>query len=193
MRTIIGVDEAGRGPLAGPVSVGVVLAPANFTITEMFPGVADSKLISEKKREELFALLERAHLEGDVRYVVALASASDIDVKGISASIRDAVGEALLTLSPDPASSQVLLDGSLRAPSIYEQKTIIGGDRTEPIISLASIAAKVVRDRYMQDAARHFPGYGFEVHKGYPTKGHKEAIRALGLCTLHRRSYRCTF
>jgi ribonuclease HII len=193
MRTIIGVDEAGRGPLAGPVSVGAVLVPAGFSITEMFPGVADSKLLSEKKREELFSLLERVHLEGNVQYVVALASASDIDTKGISASIRGATAEALLALSPDPASCRVLLDGSLRAPAAYEQKTIIGGDRSEPIISLASIAAKVVRDRYMQNAAKQFPGYGFEVHKGYPTKAHKEAIRALGLCTLHRRSYRCTF
>lgn len=189
MKFMLGVDEAGRGPLAGPVSVGVVAVSEGFDVALEFPGVADSKAISEKKRELVFSMLEDRVQKGDVRFVVELPSAEDIDREGIAVVIRKAVSRAVNQLAPDAAQVQVLLDGSLKAPMEYAQKTIIGGDATEPIISLASIAAKVTRDRYMVQMAEKYPGYGFEKHKGYGTKAHYEALMELGLSDIHRKSY----
>ena len=201
---VIGVDEAGRGPLAGPVAVGVVLAPKGFNIKKAFPGVADSKKLSEKKREEIFALLQPNYggpSSGLVRYVVMFASAKEIDKKGIVVAIRHAVARGLKQLlekttevrppyiKAGPLCLEVLLDGSLHAPAEYAQKTIIKGDVTEPIISLASIAAKVTRDRLMQRLAKKYPGYGFEQHKGYGTKGHYEALMRHGLSPEHRKTF----
>lgn len=189
---IIGVDEAGRGPLAGPVAVGVVMVPKGFTVKKAFPGVADSKKLSAKKREEIFALLAERPQQG-VRCTVVFASAKMIDKKGISVAIRESVAKGVRLLTADikagPLCVEVLLDGSLCAPSEYKQKTIIKGDVTEPIISLASIAAKVTRDRLMQRLAQKYPGYGFERHKGYGTKAHYAALTRLGLSPEHRTTF----
>ena len=189
MRFIIGVDEAGRGPLAGPVSVGLVTVADGFDVAKEFPGVADSKKISEKKREKLFEqLLEREKL-GDVRYVVEMESAQAIDAEGIAAVIRRAITRGVLTLAPETEHVRVLLDGSLKAPQEYEQETIIGGDASVPIISLASIAAKVTRDRLMFELASKYPQYQFEHHKGYGTALHYALLKEFGPSAIHRLSY----
>ncbi len=186
---MLGVDEAGRGPLAGPVAVGAVAVASGFDVAIEFPGVADSKLLSEKKREALFEHLETRVAKGDVRFAVALPEAARIDEEGIAVVIRGAVAKVVGALAPDPRIARVLLDGSLKAPPEYAQETIIDGDALVPIISLASIAAKVTRDRLMHELAIEYPGYGFETHKGYGTKAHYEALVRLGPSKIHRRTF----
>jgi len=186
---VVGVDEAGRGPLAGPVAVGVVIAPSFMNLTEVFPGVADSKTLSPRKRQEIFRLLEQYQEYGVVRFHVAFATAKTIDEKGITHAIRSCVYKGVRALAPDVSGHTVLLDGLLRAPEEYQQKTIVGGDATEPIISLASIVAKVSRDSVMERFGKQYPGYGFEEHKGYGTRSHHKAIQKLGLTAIHRKSY----
>ena len=189
MTFMLGVDEAGRGPLAGPVAVGVVAVPEAFDVAKEFPGVKDSKQLSEKKREQIFESLKTRVVRGDLRFVVELGDAATIDEKGIALVVRSAVSRAVNALAPDAALVTVFLDGALKAPPEYAQKTIIGGDRTVPLISLASIAAKVTRDRLMIELAAHYPDYGFERHKGYGTAAHYEALRKFNLCEIHRRSF----
>lgn len=188
-RAIVGVDEAGRGPLAGPVAIGVVAVAEGFDILAAFPGLNDSKKLSEKKREALFTLLQEAIREGKVRATVTLVSAAAIDGKGIAHALRHGVAKGIRTLLPDPEEGQVFLDGSLKAPPEYQQETVIGGDATVPAIMLASIAAKVTRDRYMKKLDASYPAYGFVVHKGYGTKAHREAIQEHGASAAHRRSF----
>jgi len=189
MRFLLGVDEAGRGPLAGPVSVGVVAVEEGFDVAKEFPGVSDSKKLSEKKREAMYAMLEERARRGDVRFVVEFESAAAIDSDGIVPVIRRAIGRAVSRLAPDASLVRIQLDGSLRAPIEYAQETIINGDDFIPIISLASIAAKVERDRLMCTLAEDFPQYGFHIHKGYGTKLHYQALGEHGLCAIHRRSF----
>ncbi len=189
MRFLIGVDEAGRGPLAGPVAIGVGMAPANFDIKKVFPGVADSKVLSPEKREEIFALLKRSVVAREVRFCVRYSSASSIDRLGITRAVVGATARGVRTLAPEPTGVRVVLDGLLHAPQEYEQETIIRGDASEPIISLASIAAKVSRDRLMMHFAKKFPGYYFEAHKGYGTRAHYAAIEKHGLSAIHRKTY----
>jgi ribonuclease HII len=188
-RVIIGVDEAGRGPLAGPVAVGVVLAPAGFDIRTAFPGVNDSKKLSEKKREAIFQQLEERARQTELKYVVLFSSAKIIDERGITYAVKKAVWDGIRKLSPSADGVHVLLDGLLQAPPLYSQETIIRGDESEAIISLASIAAKVTRDRLMKKLSETYPAYGFAEHKGYGTPRHLEAIAAFGLCDIHRRSF----
>lgn len=186
---MLGVDEAGRGPLAGPVAVGVVAVPEGFDVAKEFLGVADSKKLSEKKRERIFRMLEARVLAGDVRFTVELESAETIDIEGIAVAVRRALWRGVNALAPDAALVKIQLDGALRAPPEYAQETIINGDELVPLISLASIAAKVTRDRLMHVLAKEYPGYGFEKHKGYGTKAHYEALEKHGLCVIHRRSF----
>ncbi len=189
MRHVIGVDEAGRGPLAGPVAVGIVMVREGFDVAKEFPGVADSKKLSEKKREALFAMLKARVARGDARYTVEFESADAIDREGIAVVIRRAIARGVNALAPDAALVRVLLDGSLKAPPEYAQETIIGGDASVPLISLASIAAKVSRDHLMLELAEKHPEYGFDKHKGYGTAAHYAALRACGLSVIHRRSF----
>ena len=189
MRFILGVDEAGRGPLAGPVAVGVVAVPEGFDVAREFPGVADSKKLSEKKRETLFGALEARAAQGDARFAVEFESVETIDREGIVAAVRRALSRGVNALAPDAAIVRVQLDGALRAPPEYAQETIVNGDELIPIISLASIAAKVSRDRLMLNLAAKHPQYGFEKHKGYGTNLHYEMLRKYGLCAIHRRSF----
>ncbi len=189
-RFSIGIDEAGRGPLAGPVAVGIIIAPKNFDITKAFPGVADSKKLSEKKREEIFALLkQKCKRMSSLRYIVVFASAKIIDKKGISYAVRHTIYKGIHILAPDPTECHVVLDGLLKAPPEYSQQTIIRGDASEPIISLASIAAKVTRDRLLCRLAKQYPQWGFETHKGYGTPAHYEAIQKHGLSPIHRKTF----
>jgi ribonuclease HII len=189
MNILVGIDEAGRGPIAGPVSVGVVAVAEGFDLLAAFPGLNDSKQLSEKKREKIFELLEMRVREGDVQYHVELAPSTMIDSDGIVPSVRFALERGLRKLLPNPAEGKVFLDGSLHAPKEYTQETIIGGDGIVPAIMLASVAAKVVRDRLMVQMAQQYPGYGFEKHKGYGTKAHYAAIEALGMCPEHRITF----
>ncbi|MFZ1075184.1 MAG: ribonuclease HII [Minisyncoccia bacterium] len=204
MRFLLGVDEAGRGPLAGPVSVGVVAVPEGFDVAKEFPGVADSKKLSEKKREEIFERLLAMSGAGDPgttsslrsggygagpRFSVQFESAGTIDQEGIAIAVRRAVSRGVNELAPDAALVHIQLDGALRAPLEYSQETIINGDELVPVISLASIAAKVSRDRLMTELASKYPLYGFEKHKGYGTKVHYEMLEKYGLCDIHRRTF----
>ncbi|HYD92851.1 MAG TPA: ribonuclease HII [Candidatus Paceibacterota bacterium] len=189
MNMVLGVDEAGRGPLAGPVAVGVIAAPADFDFLTVFPGLNDSKKLSEKRREALYLLLQEEIRKGTVRAKVCYASEKTIDRKGIAFAVRSALARGVRALAPESHNVRVYLDGSLAAPKEYMQETVIGGDATIPAIMLASIAAKVSRDRLMLRLAKEYPQYGFEQHKGYGTKAHYAALEAHGPCAIHRRSF----
>ncbi|MCD5381407.1 MAG: ribonuclease HII [Candidatus Pacebacteria bacterium] len=185
---LIGIDEAGRGPLAGPVSVGVVKIPTDFDWS-LIPGVNDSKKISEKKRDAVFELTNELVKQGLLSYSVKLVSANSIDNKGIVSAIKRAIESAIEELKLNPEECFIKLDGSLHAPEKFEQETIIKGDGKEKVIGLASIMAKVKRDTYMKEIAEQYPEYGLEGHKGYGTKAHREAIAKFGLTIIHRRTY----
>ncbi|MDO8593817.1 MAG: ribonuclease HII [bacterium] len=189
MRFMLGVDEAGRGPLAGPVAVGVVAVQEGFDVATEFPGVKDSKKLSEKKREKIFEMLTARVALGDARFAVEFESAETIDNEGIATAVRRALWRGVNSLAPDSALVYIQLDGALRAPPEYAQETIINGDELIPIISLASIAAKVTRDRLMVGLAGKYPLYGFEKHKGYGTTFHYDMLEKHGLCVIHRRSF----
>jgi len=188
MGLILGVDEAGRGPLAGPVAVGVVAVPRHFDF-DLLKGVRDSKQMTELGREIWFERLRVLEAEHGLQYTVIFSSALVIDRFGITRAVRRAVWRGVRTLAPEPEGVKVLLDGLLHAPEEYEQKTIIRGDQTEPLISLASIAAKVKRDRLMRTHALRYPEYGFEQHKGYGTAQHHEALIKYGLSAIHRKTF----
>jgi ribonuclease HII len=186
---IVGVDEAGRGPLAGPVAAGVVLVPARYNLRKQFPGLDDSKKLSAKKREKLFEILKGKAIRGELRFCVCYSSHATIDRLGITRAVKRAVWNGVRKLALEPNNVRVLLDGLLLAPPEYAQKTIIHGDALEPAISLASIAAKVSRDRLMCRLAKKYPEYGFEIHKGYGTKAHYVALKRHGLCKIHRTTF----
>lgn len=188
MKWIVGIDEAGRGPLAGPVTVGLVKIPADFDWVRV-PGVNDSKKISEKKRKVIFKIAKELEKQGLIEYSVKSVSAKSIDEKGIAAAIKRAIESGITELELDSESCQIKLDGSLKAPEIFTQETIIGGDGKEAVIGLASIMAKVTRDSYMMKQAELYPEYGLAQHKGYGTKAHREAIAQHGFTLIHRRSY----
>lgn len=189
MAYLLGIDEAGRGPLAGPVALGVVRVADDVDLLALFPGLNDSKKLTEKRREALYALLqEQIHL-GTVSAVVTFSSEKVIDERGIAFAVKDALYRGVEKLLPDPAAGKVFLDGSLKAPPAYAQETVVGGDATIPAIMLASVAAKVTRDRLMATLAKEHPQYGFDVHKGYGTKAHYAALREHGPCAIHRASF----
>lgn len=185
---IVGVDEAGRGPLAGPVTVGLVCVAADFD-WELIPGIKDSKKLSEKKRQAVFDRAKELAAAGELHYVVKSVSAKSIDSKGIAPAITRAIEAGLTELAVDPADCFVKLDGALRAPVQYPQETIIKGDDKELSIGLASIMAKVTRDQYMIEQDKKYPIYGLAQHKGYGTKAHREAITRHGFTPIHRQSY----
>ncbi len=176
---VAGVDEAGRGPLAGPVSAAAVILDRG-NIPE---GLADSKTISEARREELF---ERICATSVVS--VAFASAATIDRINIRQASLDAMARALNGLSI--AADIALFDGrDIPEGLVIRSEAIIGGDGTSLSIAAASIVAKVVRDRLMTRCEAAYQGYGFSGHKGYGTQAHRDALAALGPCAIHRRSF----
>lgn len=196
LRHIIGIDEVGRGPLAGPVMVCAVVVPTDFDWEQLLPGVGDSKKVTSKNREAVFAQAEILRKNGQLDYCIASQSAATIDKKGIVSAVNTALIQALATICKrgalNPLQVQVKLDGSLRAPAMFvHQETIIKGDAKEQVIGLASIIAKVTRDRHMEmlgsDPA--YTPYGFLRHKGYGTKMHREAIVINGLSLEHRVSF----
>jgi ribonuclease HII len=185
---IIGIDEAGRGPIAGPVSVGGVLIPADFDAA-FCVGIKDSKQLSAQLREEWFA---KMHDHPSVHISVSLVGPDHIDKRGIVHAIKTAMRRVLTDLSEDidPTTILVLLDGSLYAPRIYvHQETIIKGDEKVPVISMASIAAKVTRDRHMVKLAKKYPEYRFDKHKGYGTENHYKMLQEHGPSKMHRSSF----
>ncbi len=192
MEHSIGIDEAGRGPLAGPVAVGAVVVPHDFDWS-LVEGVKDSKKMTPRSRERVYETMVVLREKKALDFAVAFSSSTMIDEWGIVPAIKSALARALTHIQSTSAVGrevEVLLDGGLRAPREYAaQKTIIRGDDTEPVISLASIAAKVERDRIMLRLAKKHPLYAFEVHKGYGTAAHRAAIKKHGISVVHRRTF----
>lgn len=185
----VGIDEVGRGPLAGPVAVCAFL-----WYGERFPkelkGIKDSKKISEKKREEWYEKILNFKKEGKCDFKVIYRSAKFIDKNGISIAIRESLRSALASLLLNPKKITVLLDGGLKAPKEFiNQETIIKGDVKEFVISAGAIVAKVSRDRLMKKNANKYPEYKFEINKGYGTLNHRKAIKEFGISKEHRETY----
>lgn len=179
-RLVAGVDEAGRGPLAGPVVVAaVILDPAR-----PIAGLDDSKKLSERRREALYPqVIERA-----LAHCVIVVEAEEIDRLNIFQATMAGMSRAVAGLSP--TAHEALIDGNKLPRDLpCAGRAIVGGDALEPAISAASILAKVTRDRLMVAMDAVHPGYGFAVHKGYPTPAHLDALQRLGPCPQHRRSF----
>ncbi len=198
VRFIVGIDEAGRGPLAGPVSVGAVIysqESKKFLQKELrVIKNKDSKKLTPEQREIWFKKIKVWKQEKILNYAVTLIAADVIDNKGISFAINAAIKRCLKNIKADCDSCLVLLDGSLKAPTEFKnQKTIIKGDEKESVISLASIAAKITRDKKMHAYAKVFPEYSFDIHKGYGTVLHREKIKKHGISKIHRRSFLKSF
>ena len=177
--TICGVDEAGRGPLAGPVCAAAVILPPNLEI----PGLTDSKKLSDKRRRELYPMI----MEQAVAFGIGLASHEEIDRINILQATFLAMERALDQLKVRP--DLVLIDGNRQKDFGLPVETVVKGDSLSASIAAASILAKVTRDDVMIDLARTYPGYGFEIHKGYGTKAHYEALRTLGPSPVHRMTF----
>ena len=179
IEVICGVDEAGRGPLAGPVCAAAVILPKGLDI----PGLTDSKKLTDKKRRELFPLIK----ELAVAYGIGLASHEEIDEINILQATYLAMERALaqLTVKPDIA----LIDGNRAKDFGLPVRTVVKGDSLSANIAAASVLAKVTRDDLMLEQAVQYPEYGFEVHKGYGTKAHYEALRQYGASEIHRRTF----
>ena len=176
---VCGIDEAGRGPLAGPVVAVAVILPEDIQL----PGVNDSKKITEKKREILFEFVK----EHALAYGIGEASETEIDEINILQATFLAMRRAVEALQI-PAD-YALVDGNRIQGLPVPAETVIGGDGKVLSIAAASILAKVTRDRYMRDMAAQYPEYGFEKHKGYGTKAHYAAIEQYGICPLHRKTF----
>lgn len=176
---VAGVDEAGRGPLAGPVFAAAVILPSGLLID----GVTDSKKISEKKREKLYDVIKSEALA----FGIASADHSEIDEYNILGATMLAMKRAVekLNVSPD----LLLIDGNRAKGFDHPVKTVIKGDALIPQIAAASILAKVERDRYCLEMAEKYPEYGFEKHKGYPTEFHRQKVVELGPCPEHRLTF----
>ncbi len=176
---ICGVDEAGRGPLAGPVCAAAVILPPHLQIV----GLDDSKKLTDKRRRELFPIIK----EKALAYGIGLASHEEIDEINILQATFLAMERALaqLKLRPDIA----LIDGNREKDFGMSVMTVVKGDSLSANIAAASVLAKVTRDMLMEEMAQQYPQYGFEIHKGYGTKAHYEALRTYGHCPIHRMSF----
>jgi len=219
MKYKIGIDEVGRGPLAGPVAVCAFLMKDDSFLENQkekkLPKLKDSKKLSKKQREVWFEFLKKQKEEGKCDYAVSFVSPENIDKFGIAKCIQKALNESLkkieeqnclnfcpcrpqysglsgenLDNSVEQSFCKIFLDGGLHAPVEYvNQETIIRGDELHPVISLASIVAKVSRDAIMTKYSKNYPEYGFEKHSGYGTKAHYEAIKKYGQTPIHRKSF----
>lgn len=179
IKIICGVDEAGRGPLAGPVVAAACILPDGYTIE----GLNDSKKLTEKKREKLFDII----IENAVDFSIAMASVEEIEEINILNAAMLAMRRAIdgLKVKPDLA----LIDGNTSRGFTLPTETVVGGDAKSPSIAAASILAKVTRDRMCYEFDKKFPEYGFAKHKGYGTKVHIEAIKKYGVTPIHRPSF----
>lgn len=176
---VCGVDEAGRGPLAGPVCAAAVILPKDAVIE----GLNDSKKLTDKKRRELFDVITDTALA----YGIAYADEKEIDEINILQATFRAMARAMDALSVKP--SLALIDGNRACDFGLPVQTIVKGDSLSASIAAASILAKVSRDRLMEQYAQEYPQYGFEIHKGYGTKRHYEALHAFGPCPIHRQTF----
>ena len=176
---LCGVDEAGRGPLAGPVYAAAVMLPRGCEI----PGLNDSKKLTEKRREELFDVIRGKALA----YGIARAEVAEIEERNILGATMLAMNRAIAKLAPPPALA--LIDGNRSAGIAVPSRCIVKGDARCADIAAASILAKVSRDRFMLEMAERYPEYGFEQHKGYGTKLHYERLRQYGPSPIHRPSF----
>ncbi len=227
-RYLIGIDEVGRGPLAGPVTVGAFCIDThNISVKKVVTllnmqlkkgvkkgvkkytrlTIFDSKSISVKARESISKsiteLVKKTNMKSgmtdmdqDMYVSIKSKTAKQIDTKGIAVCIRDLVAEVIVDICDqiggDTCETEIaiFLDGGLKAPAQYPyQETIIKGDMKEPLIGIASVLAKVQRDRCMKKMAKKYPAYGFEKHKGYGTKRHMKTIHKMGITALHRKTY----
>ncbi len=176
---ICGVDEAGRGPLAGPVCAAAVILPPHIDI----PGLDDSKKMSDKRRRELFPIIK----EKAIAYGIAFADEKEIDQLNILQATFLAMERAIKQLSVMPELA--LIDGNREKDFGVPAKTVIHGDSLSASIAAASILAKVTRDDYMLQMAMEYPAYSFDVHKGYGTKAHYAALQTNGPCPIHRMTF----
>jgi len=179
IEVICGVDEAGRGPLAGPVYAAAVILPKGLEI----PGLNDSKKLTDKRRRELMPIIK----EQALAYGIAFASHEEIDEINILQATFLAMERALEQLKIRPELA--LIDGNRQKDFGINVETVIKGDSRSANIAAASVLAKVTRDDYMEAMAAEYPGYGFEIHKGYGTKAHYEALRNLGPSPIHRMTF----
>ena len=176
---ICGVDEAGRGPLAGPVCAAAVILPEG----ELIPGLNDSKKLTDKKRRELFPIIK----EKAIAYGIAFASEQEIDEINILQATFLAMKRAIGQL--EGKADFALIDGNRETDFGVPCLTVVKGDSRSANIAAASVLAKVTRDVYMEELAEKYPQYGFEIHKGYGTKAHYAALREHGMCEAHRRTF----
>jgi len=175
---LAGVDEVGRGPWAGPVVAAAVI----LTETDGLEGLHDSKKISPRRREALFGILQRKAIIG-----IGVVWENMIDRINIYQATRVAMKQAVSNLRRSP--DFILVDGTMRIDSSIPQRAVIGGDRKSASIAAASVIAKVCRDAWMKDLDAFYPGYAFADHKGYGTSKHRDALRRLGPCPVHRKSF----
>ncbi len=201
-RFVIGIDEVGRGPIAGPVCVGAFIIH-DYSILQYAPHVLrDSKKLTPQKRDDWVKYLDTCKKKGKCAFAHSFVSAQMIDKIGISNAIKNALSRSIkkiqneivennkLDLEDFYLNATVLLDGGLKAPKEYiHQQTIIKGDEKEPVIALASIIAKVARDKHMEKRGNEYPMYDFETHKGYGTKIHYKNLRTFGASPIHRQSF----
>jgi len=216
---IVGIDEVGRGPIAGPVAVCAFVIKDDLLLVNQkekkLPKLKDSKKLSKKQREVWFEYLKVAKTEGFCDYCVSFVSSENIDKFGITKCIQKALNKSLNKVATQGfqnfprftqstgaytdenfespaslASFQIFLDGGLKAPKEFvNQETIIKGDELHPVISCASIMAKVMRDRVMMNFSKEYPEYGFDSHVGYGTKAHYNAIKKHGQTPIHRKTF----
>lgn len=176
---ICGVDEAGRGPLAGPVYAAAVILPEHLEI----PGLDDSKKLTDKRRRELMPVIK----EQAIAYGIGVATEKEIDEINILQATFLAMGRAIAQL--EGKADFALIDGNREKDFGLPVMTVVKGDSRSANIAAASILAKVSRDDYMEEMAKQYPEYGFEIHKGYGTKAHYEALRTYGHCPIHRLTF----
>lgn len=196
MRYVVGIDEAGRGALAGPVCVGAVLMPLDLDWRVGYalvtargePRLRDSKKLSAQQREILY---EYVVSHGRLKHAAAFVDAPIIDEIGIVNAAHEAASVALSRLGISPDTAEILLDAGLSVPEHWKQKSFVRGDENVPAIAFASVIAKVTRDRLMESLPENFSEYKFSEHKGYGTLAHRKAIAREGLSVLHRASF-CT-
>jgi len=179
-KCVAGLDEAGRGPLAGPVVAGAILIKVGSKI--LFEDINDSKKLSEKQREKFYKILTN---HKDIRWGVGIVSEKVIDKINILEATKLAMQKAIKNLKPD----FLLLDGNFKIKSLVPQKSIIKGDQKVISISAASIIAKVTRDRIMGKLHKKYPQYRFDRHKGYGTQLHIKMLKKYGTCLIHRKSF----
>lgn len=185
---LIGIDEAGRGPLAGPLSIAAVFIKDRKT-EKLFAGIKDSKQLTEKLREEWFERIIEAEEKELLTHAHVFISHISIDAQGLTYVCRKAIAQILRKLEAPIKETHILLDAGLRAPTGWSQESIIKGDEKVRLIAMASIIAKVKRDRYMIHLAKKYPLYGFEKHKGYGTREHYKALKKHGPSKIHRLTF----